>query len=167
MGTAQQLIDRLGLKPHPEGGYFRETYRSSEHIGQDALPRRYTGARSFGTALYYLLTAETFSAIHRVKTDEIWHFYCGDSVEMLQLSPDGSGFVTTLGSDIENGTQLQAVVPWGTWQGARLVQGGRYALLGMTVAPGFEFTDLQLGRRHELLHSHPSYKAMIIALTRE
>ncbi len=167
MGTAQELIERLHLSPHPEGGYYRETYRSSESVEQDALPSRYGGARSFGTAVYYLLTAETFSAIHRVKTDEVWHFYCGDSAELLQLLPDGSGFLTTLGSDVERGMQLQVVVPWGTWQGARLVQGGQYALLGTTVAPGFEFTDFQLGCRDELLHAYDaSFKDVIIALTR-
>ncbi|MGZ4905117.1 MAG: cupin domain-containing protein, partial [Halobacteriota archaeon] len=108
MGTAQQLIKRLCLRPHPEGGYYREIYRSSESIAQDALPSRYDGARSFCTAVYYLLTAETFSAIHRVKTDEVWHFYCGDPVELLQLLPDGSGFLATLGSDVEKGMQPQA-----------------------------------------------------------
>ncbi len=166
MGTAQQVIERLCLRPHPEGGYYRETYRSSESVAEDALPSRYEGTRSFGTAIYYLLTAETFSAIHRVKTDEIWHFYCGDSVELLQLLPDGSGFLTTLGSDVENGTHPQVVVPRGTWQGARLVKGGEYALLGTTVAPGFEFTDLQLGCRDELLRVYASFKGLIRALTK-
>ncbi len=167
MGTTQQLIERLCLRPHPEGGYYRETYRSSESIDKDALPSRYNGARSFGTAVYYLLTAETFSAIHRVKTDEVWHFYCGDPVEILQLLPDGSGSLTTLGSDVERGMQPQAVVLWGTWQGARLVQGGDYALLGTTVALRFEFTDFQLGCRDELLHAYAPFKDAIIALTRE
>ncbi|MGZ4918239.1 MAG: cupin domain-containing protein [Halobacteriota archaeon] len=130
------------------------------------MPRRYTGARSFGTAVYYFLTAETFSAIHRVITDEIWHFYCGDSVEMLQLSPDGSGFVTTLGSDIERnatpGCRSLGDMARGT---AR--PGWKIRFAGHDGRSRIEFTDFQLGRRHELLHSHPSYKAMIIALTRQ
>ncbi len=167
MRNAQTLIERLSLQPHPEGGYYRETYRSSERIEHDALPRRYNGARSFGTAVYYLLSAETFSAIHRVNTDEVWHFYCGDSVEILQLSPSGSGRLTTLGINIEGGMQPQVVVPRETWQGARLVEGGEYALLGTTLAPGFEFTDFQLGCRDELLSAYPSFKDAIVTLTRE
>ncbi len=167
MHKAQTLIERLSLRPHPEGGYYRETFRSSEHIERDALPCRYDGARSFGTAIYYLLTAETFSAIHRVKTDEVWHFYCGDSVEILQLSSSGSGLLTTLGISIERGMRPQVVVPRGTWQGARLVEGGEYALLGTTLAPGFEFTDFQLGCRDELLSAYPSFKDAIVTLTRE
>ncbi len=167
MNTAQQLIERLCLRPHPEGGYYRETYRSSESIEQGALPSRYNGARSFGTAVYYLLTAETFSAIHRVKSDEVWHFYCGDPVEILQLLPNGSGLLIRLGSDVEGGMQPQAVVPRGTWQGTRLVQGGEYALLGTTVAPGFDFADFRLGFRDELLHMYAPFKDVIIALTRE
>ncbi len=167
MNTAQQLIERLRLTPHPEGGYDRETYRSGERIAHNALPSRYNGARSFGTAVYYLLTADTFSAIHRVQTDEVWHFYYGDSVELLQLLPGGSGLLVTLGSDVEGGMQPQVLVPRGTWQGARLSEDGEYALLGTTVAPGFEFTDFQLGYRHELLRSHAQFTDMIVALTRE
>ncbi len=167
MDRVQRIIERLCLRPHPEGGYYRETYRSSESISQDVLPSRYRGARSFGTAIYYLLTAGIFSAIHRVKTDEIWHFYCGDPVEILQLLPDGSGLIVPLGSDIERGMQPQAVVPRGAWQGARLVDGGEYALLGTTVAPGFEFTDFELGCRDELMYTYAQFKNEIAALTRE
>ncbi len=166
MSTAQRLIERLHLRPHPEGGYYRETYRSSESVAQGALPGRYNGSRTFGTAVYYLLTAETCSAIHRVQTDEVWHFYCGDSVELLQLMPDGSGTLTTLGTDIERGMHPQAIVLQGIWQGARLAQGGKYALLGTTVAPGFEFTDFQLGYRNALLHAYAPFNDVIIALTR-
>lgn len=100
MLTAEQLIKLLGPEPHPEGGSYRETYRSDEIIGKGALPERYSRNRSCGTAIYYLLTPETFSAIHRIKTDEIYHFYLGDPVELVQLLPDGSGCVVTLGNDI-------------------------------------------------------------------
>ncbi len=104
MITAEQIKRRLNLKPHPEeGGYYRETYRSDEHIPANVLPDRYKGERSFATAIYYLLTPDTFSAMHRLPTDEIFHFYMGDPVEMLQLIPDGSGRVITLGSDIVKG----------------------------------------------------------------
>ncbi len=167
MDRAQRFIERLCLKPHPEGGYYRETYRSSESIDHDALPSRYGEARRVGTAIYYLLIAGVFSAIHRVKTDEIWHFYCGDPVEILQLLPDGSGRITTLGSGIEGGMQPQTIVPWGAWQGARLVSDGEYALLGTTVAPGFEFADFEPGCRNDLLRMYAPFKDQIIALTRE
>ena len=167
MFTAEKLIKLLGLKSHPEGGYYRETYRSDEIIGQGALPERYTGNRTYGTAIYYLLTLETFSAIHRIKTDEIYHFYLGDPVELVQLLPDGSGCVVTLGNDIAGGAQLQTVVSRGTWHGSRLAEGGKYALLGTTVAPGFEFADNEIGRRSDLMHAYPSFSDTIIALTRQ
>ena len=166
MLAAEKLIKLLGLKSHPEGGYYRETYRSDEIIGKEALPERYTGNRTYGTAIYYLLTLETFSAIHRIKTDEIYHFYLGDPVELVQLLPDGSGCVVTLGNDIAGGAQLQTVVSRGTWHGSRLAEGGKYALLGTTVAPGFEFADNEIGRRSDLIRSYPSFSDTITALTR-
>jgi predicted cupin superfamily sugar epimerase len=167
MPTADQIRISLNLKPHPEeGGYFIETYRSSETISQKALPSRYKGLRALGTAIYYLLTPETFSAMHRLQSDEIFHFYLGDPVEMLQLWPDGSGRVVILGSDILNGMQPQVVVPRGVWQGARLLNRGRFALLGATVSPGFEFADYESGRREELVKSYLKFREFIIALTK-
>jgi uncharacterized protein len=166
MMSADKLIKLLGLKPHPEGGYFRETYRSAEVIGRDALPKRYAGNRRYGTAIYYLLTREAFSAIHRIKTDEVYHFYLGDPVELVQLLPDGSGRVIMLGNDIASGAHVQTVVSHGTWQGARLAEGGKYALLGTTVSPGFEFADFEIADRTDLIRSYPSFRDSIIALTR-
>ena len=166
MVTADQLITLLDLKPHPEGGYYIETYRSSENISEEALPNRYKGRRCFGTAIYYLLTAQTLSAMHRLRSDEIFHFYSGDPVEMLQLSSDGSGRVAILGSDILNGMQPQVVVDRGVWQGARLLNGGKFALLGATVSPGFEFADYESGHRDELIKSYPQFRELIIALTK-
>lgn len=166
MITAEKLVKQLGLKPHPEGGYYRETYRSDETIGKGVLPERYTGNRRYATAIYYLLTRETFSAFHRIKTDEIYHFYLGDPVELVQLLPDGSGCVVTLGKDIAGGGYVQTVVSRGTWHGARLVEGGKYALLGTTVSPGFEFADFEIGDRNDLIRSYPSFSDTINALTR-
>jgi len=167
MLTADQIITLLNLKPHPEeGGYFVETYRSSETISEKALPSHYKGARPFGTAIYYLLTPETFSSIHRLQSDEIFHFYIGDPVEILQLWPDGSSRVLILGSDILNGMQPQVVVPRGVWQGAKLLKDGKFALLGTTVSPGFEFADYESGRRDELVKSYPKFRELIIALTK-
>lgn len=167
MPTADQIRTLLNLKPHPEeGGYFIETYRSSETILEKVLPSRYEGVRTFGTAIYYLLTPETFSAMHRLRSDEIFHFYLGDPVEMLQLWPDGSGRIVILGSDILDRMQPQVVVPRGVWQGARLLNGGKFALLGTTVSPGFEFADYESGRRDELVKSCPKFRDLITALTK-
>lgn len=166
MLTANQIITLFNLKPHPEeGGYFAETYRSSETLSEKALPFRYRGIRTFGTAIYYLLSPETFSAMHRLQSDEIFHFYLGDPVEMLQLRPDGSGKVITIGSDILNGMQPQVLVPRGVWQGARLIKSGKFALLGTTVSPGFELADYESGQREELANSHPRFRDLITALT--
>jgi hypothetical protein len=167
MPTADQIRTLLHLKPHPEeGGYFIETFRSSETISEKALPSRYKGRRSFGTAIYYLLSTETFSAMHRLRSDEIFHFYSGDPVEMLQLTPDGSGRVVILGSDVLNGMQPQVVIPRGVWQGARLLKNGKFALLGATVSPGFEFVDYESGLRDELIRSYPKFQDLITALTK-
>ena len=164
--TPQEIIARLNLTPLPgEGGWYRETYRSPERIAAGALPPRYGAARCFCTAIYYLLTPETVSAMHRVKSDEIFHFHLGDPVTMLQLHPDGTAAIVTLGTDIAAGQQLQAVVPAGTWQGAVLNEGGRFALMGCTVAPGYEFDDFELGRRSDLIGRFPQHAALIERLT--
>ncbi len=165
---AEQLIRQLGLKPHPsEGGYFVETYRSELRLPADVLPDAYDGPRRLSTAIYYLLTPDTHSAMHRVPGDEIFHFYLGDPVEMLQLHPDGRGEVVRLGPDPRAGFRLQHVVPAGVWQGARLRAGGRYALLGTTLAPGFEYQDFEAGDRDELCERFPRHAELITALTFE
>ncbi|HZP37191.1 MAG TPA: cupin domain-containing protein [Methylomirabilota bacterium] len=168
MPSVEALCALLGLVPHPvEGGFFRETYRSADLVPSDALPARYRGPRAAATAIYYLLTPDTVSAMHRLATDEIFHFYLGDPVEMLQLRPDGSHRVAILGPDLDAGQRPQIVVPRGVWQGARLVPGGRFALLGTTVAPGFDYADYETGERAALLAGHPHARDLIIALTPE
>jgi len=164
---AEIIIELLGLKPHPEGGYYRETYRSDEKIPRSALPSRYAGDRNAGTAIYYMLTPETFSAMHRIKTDEIFHFYLGDPVTMLQLHPDGRGETITLGGDIEAGHCLQCVVPKNVWQGMCLDQDGKFTLMGTTVAPGFDFDDFEIGNRDELIKKYPEHKKLINRLTKQ
>ena len=157
----------MGLSPHPaEGGYFVETYRSDEHFEGTALPGRYNGARAHGTSIYYLLAPDSFSAMHRLQSDEVFHFYLGDPVEMLHLWPNGSVTVPTLGNDIVGGMRPQIVVPRGVWQGARLRAGGAFALMGTTVAPGFDFADFEHGQREDLLKNYPDHEAMTTALTR-
>ena len=164
--NAKQLIAKLKLKPlEIEGGYFFETFRSGEKISKDCLPERYAADRCFSTAIYYLLTPDTKSKMHRIFSDEIFHFYLGDPVQMLQLKPNGSSNIFYLGKDIMGGQRLQVVVPAGVWQGCQLVEGGEYALMGTTVAPGFEFEDYEHGSREELAGLFPQYKGIIDELT--
>jgi uncharacterized protein len=167
MITADKIISLLNLKPHPmEGGYFAETYRSGEILSGESLPGRYSSQRSMSTAIYYLLTPETFSEMHMLRSDEIFHYYLGDPVEMLRLYPDGSGGRIVMGTGILGGHRLQEIVPAGVWQGTRLVDGGRFALLGTTVSPGFSLDDYQSGARDELIRMYPAFNKMIMKLTR-
>lgn len=167
MATAAELIVALDLKPLPtEGGYYRETYRCADLLPAAVLPR-HGRDKSAGTAMYYLLTPETFSALHRLPTDEVFHFYAGDPVQMLQLLPDGSGRVVTLGSDVVAGQAPQVVVPRSVWQGSFLTPGGTFALMGTTMAPGFDFTDYEGGDRDKLSAQYPTFADLICRLTQE
>jgi predicted cupin superfamily sugar epimerase len=166
MLSAQQIIDCLELVPLTiEGGYYRETYRSTLSILERALSHEYDGPRNASTAIYYLLTPETSSAIHRVKSDEVFHFYAGDPVEMLQLLPNGTGRTVIIHNDLAADHEPQLVVPAGIWQGCRLKLGGQWALMGCTVAPGFDYADFELGKRAELLAQYPEHETLITALT--
>ena len=159
--TAAELKALLKLEPHPiEGGHFRRTYTSSVRID---LAR---GARPAGTAIYYLLEPGTFSEMHVLSSDEIFHFYLGDPVEMLQLYPDGRSARFILGPDLAEGQHVQLVVPAGVWQGTRLLDDGKVALLGCTVTPGFDFADYRSGSYDELSAKWPAQAARIRALTR-
>jgi uncharacterized protein len=164
--NAETIIRQLGLQPHPEGGFYRETYRSGEAIAAAALSPRYGKDRSVSTAIYYLLTPDSFSSLHRLQSDEVFHFHLGDPVTMLRLHDDGRGETIALGQDIMAGQQLQVVAPRGVWQGMFLNDGGRFALLGATVAPGFDFADFEQGTRDALVREYPKYAAMIERLTR-
>ncbi|TAL32447.1 MAG: cupin domain-containing protein [Spirochaetes bacterium] len=165
MITVEQIISLLKLKPHPEGGFFSETYRSGESIPGASLPSRYSGERAHSTAIYYLLAGENRSAMHRVRSDEIFHHYLGDPVEMLHLFPDGSGRIVILGPDLPGGMAPQVLIPHDSWQGARLVPGGAFALMGATVSPGFDFSDFELGERGALTARYPEFRDLITALT--
>jgi len=163
--TADEVIAALKLQPHPvEGGFFRETYRSTGTLPAAVLPHN-AGPRSIGTAIYYLLTPQTVSAMHRLPTDEIFHFYLGDPVQMLQLWPDGSSRTLILGAGIADGQIPQTVVPGGVWQGSALLPGGAFALLGATMAPGFDYADYVSGVRAELTRIWPDRAELIQKLT--
>lgn len=156
MLSAEYIIDYFGMKPLPEeGGYYVETYRAEEKIASQHLPSRYTGPRNFSTAILYLLTPDTCSRLHKVKSDEIFHFYLGDPVRMIQLYPDGGSKIIEIGPDITKGQNPQVIVPRGTWQGTQLKKNGKFALLGCTVAPGFEFADYSSVDKEKLLTLYP------------
>jgi len=156
----REIVTLLGLEPHPaEGGYYRETYRSDARFRPGPA---FPGERSVSTAIYYLLTAETYSAMHRLPGDEIFHHYLGGAVEMLLLMPDGTSEVVRLSSDLAIG-QPQRIVRGGVWQGSRLVAGAEFALLGTTMAPGFEFADYVTGTK-ELVERYPGRETMIRSL---
>jgi len=166
--TLEYLKEHLDLRPLPaEGGYYSETYRSRIKLAQSALPSHYTSERSLATAIFYLLTSDTFSAMHLLPADEIYHFYAGDPVEMLQLHPDGTGDTFILGQRLDEGMRLQLCVPAFSWQGSRLVAGGKWALMGTPMAPGFEFEDFRPARRDALASQYPQFQQMISELTRE
>jgi len=159
--TAEEIKDLLKLEPHRlEGGWFRRTYTSNETI---QVPH---GMRTCGSAIYYLLEPGTFSEMHVLESDEIFHFYLGDPVEMLQLFPDRGSAVLTLGRDLMAGDQLQVVVPAGVWQGTRLIGSGKVALLGCTVTPGFNYSDYRSGKFADLGAKWPEQAQRIRALTR-
>jgi predicted cupin superfamily sugar epimerase len=167
--TAEDVKKLLGLAPHPrEGGWYVRTYEAAETVAAAAFEDgRYPSRRRTGTAIYYLLEPDSFSEMHRLRSDEIFHFYAGDAVEVLQLRPDGSGGTVVIGNDLAAGQRPQVVVERNIWQGSRLVTGGKWALLGCTVSPGFEFEDYDAGDRAQLSAGWPKFAGMIAALTRD
>lgn len=149
--SAKEMMQRLDLKPLPaEGGFYRETYRST-----------------VSTAIYYLVTPDNFSVFHRIKSDEVFHFYAGDPVEMIQLEEKGTITRIILGTNILSGNIPQVVVPKGVWQALKLQTGGKWALMGTTVAPAFEFKDFELGERRKMLSEFPKHRESILKFTRE
>ena len=165
--TADEVKQLLQLSPlEPEGGFFRETYRSRWHVSEEYLPEGTHGSRSIATAIYFLITPDTFSALHRMPGTEIFHFYLGDPVIMLQLQRDGSTQRITLGHDLAGGQQPQVVVRGGVWQGSRLAAGGKWALMGTTMSPGFDYADFHIGDRQQLSAQYPKVAEMIRQYTR-
>jgi len=165
--TAEDIVRLLNLQPHPEGGFYRETYRCEEIIPNESLPDRYAGHRVYSTCIYYLLGSDDFSLMHRIKSDECFHFYMGDPVDMLLLHPNGTGECLTLGSNLEQGMHSQVIVKKGVWQGLKLKEGGSFALMGTTVAPGFDFADFETGDGKTLESQYPLYASQIKQLTRK
>lgn len=167
--TAKEVIEKLGLAPLAfEGGFFKQTYKSKAsgipaiHFGIESASERKSS-----TAIYYLVTPESFSALHRVKSDEMFHFYCGDAVEMVQIDQEGKLSNFVLGSNIFEGQQPQVLVSKNVWQGLRLSKSGAWALMGTTVSPGYEDEDFELGIRSKLLSAYPQHYSVVEAYTRE
>lgn len=158
-------INHLGLQPHPEGGYFSETYRSAETLAAGALPSRFSGTRSLGTAIYFLLENGQTSAFHRIQADEIWHFYAGNPLHVAVIDAWGHLQTLRLGPDAQAGEAFQAVVPAGHWFGSYLPDSEGYALVGCTVAPGFDFADFELATQDQLLALFPQHHKIIGRLT--
>lgn len=154
-----QIIQKLRLAPLPgEGGYYRETYKSPETIDGLCLPEAYTDAHALGTCIYYLITPESFSQLHKLPTEEIWHFYLGDAAEQIQISPQGEMNKIRLGNDLQSGCVPQVIVPRNTWQATKLLDGGKFALFGTTMSPGFAFADYIPGHKIQLQEAYPAIK---------
>ena len=164
---ASYWIRRLRLEPHPEGGYFRQTYRSALTITREALPAGFGGARSASTAIYFVLEGKNFSAFHRLRSDEMWHFYIGAQVSVHVIEPSGRSSSILLGNDLEAGEVLQAVVPAGCWFASHMADWKSFAVVGCTVAPGFDFEDFEMGERAELVRLYPQHRELVQRLTRE
>jgi predicted cupin superfamily sugar epimerase len=156
MEEARYWIDRLHLEPHPEGGHYRQTYRSPFTLPRSSLPG-YAGDRAASTAIYFLLAGNQFSAFHRLRSDEVWHFYAGSALIVHVIEPDGNYRQLFVGNNPEQDEVFQAVVPAGCWFGSSLRQPNTYALVGCTVAPGFDFADFEMARREKLAAQFPQY----------
>ena len=165
--TGQDWIEKLNLEKHPEGGYYRETYRCSDLINQDQSLSRYPSQRNVSTAIYYLLMNQEFSAFHQLKSDEIFHFYSGSPLEVHLISDRGQYSCLKLGNNLVENENPQLVIPHGYWFGSRVSEPNSYSLIGCTVAPGFNFADFILGKRQELLNLYPEHQQIITDLTFE
>jgi predicted cupin superfamily sugar epimerase len=164
--TAGALISFYGLQPHPEGGYYKESYRAEEVIPGNNLPGRFDGDRSYATAIYFLLQENDFSAFHRINSDELWHFYSGIALNIYVIDPNGKPEVIRLGSNMENGEMFQAVVPAGCWFASEPAAKEGFSFVGCTVAPGFDFRDFELADRNDLTKAFPQHASLINRLCR-
>ena len=159
-----EIVTRYQLAPHPEGGFYAETYRSTEFIHSENLPG-FSGSRAYSTAILYLMRAEDKSCLHRIKQDEVWHFYLGGPMRLVMISPAGEFSEVSLGQNIAAGQYVQYCVPRGCWFGACPLPGSPYTFVGCTVAPAFDFEDFELGKREQLLAQYPAFKEIINQFT--
>lgn len=167
MNSIDKIIKELDLKPHPEGGYFKETYRSVGEINIDSLDAKYNGSRNYSTCIYFLLTSDKFSSFHRIKQDEIWHFYDGSPIRLHIISEAGEYSYHLIGRDFSKGEVPQFIVPGGCWFAAEVINKNDYSLVGCTVSPGFSFEDFELKNRKELVSLYPNLEEVISRLTHQ
>lgn len=163
---AKDIIAHYQMQPHPEGGYYKETYRATETIGHNTLPQRFGGERHFSTAIYFLLEQGNFSAFHRIKSDECWHFYTGGTLLIYVIDKKANLKIITLGNDVLKGETFQYVVPAGCWFASVPAPGTTFSFVGCTVAPGFDFDDFELAERNKLIEEYPQHAGVIEKLTR-
>jgi predicted cupin superfamily sugar epimerase len=164
--SAVDYVEQLQLQPHPEGGYYSRTYQSHEQIPAAVLPARFGADRVMSTAIYFLLEGTDYSAFHRIKSDELWHFYAGGGLHIYVIHPDGKGEILLLGSDMRQGYRFQQLVKAGCWFASKPENETSFSLVGCTVAPGFDFADFEMAKREELLNLYPQYEPWIQQLCR-
>ncbi len=163
--TAKQIINKFNLTQHPEGGYFKETYRSKGIIENKSLGSNFIGDRNYSTSIYFLLTSENFSAFHKINQDETWHFYLGTTLKLHMISPEGDYSFVLIGNDVIQNEVPQFVVPAQYWFAAEIIQQNSFAFTGCTVAPGFDFNDFVLPKRKALIELFPQHREIISRLT--
>ncbi len=164
--VVNQIIEKLKLAEHPEGGYYKEVYRSEMLISNKELGKSFNGDRNVSTSIYFLLTSDTFSAFHKIKQDELWHFYKGTAIEIHIIHLDGKYERKIVGTDLLNHEVPQVVIPANTWFAAKVIQDDSYGLVGCTVAPGFDFRDFELANTLDLRAAFPEYSELIQKFTR-
>lgn len=164
--SAGYWINKLQLTRHIEGGSYIRTYCSPLTIPGQQLPPGFKGSRPASTAIYFLLEKDQFSAMHRIASDEIWHFYYGDPLVVYEIATNGSLTEHLLGNNPENNECFQCIVKAGSWFGSKTKEGGDYSLVGCTVSPGFDFDDFEMGQRDSLLQLYPQHTALVHMLTR-
>jgi hypothetical protein len=165
--TAKDLINRFQMLPHPEGGWYKENYRSAEKISANDLPERFSGSRSISTAIYFLMEQGNFSAFHKIKSDECWHFYGGQTLMIYIINSFGVLEIIKLGNNINNEECFQFVVPANCWFASRPANESQYSFVGCTVAPGFDFNDFELAKATELIELYPNHTDIIKSLCRQ
>lgn len=165
MNNSSYWKEKLNMNVHPEGGFFKETYRSDESVHSKHLPERFTGDRNFSTSIYYLLENDQYSRLHRIKSDEMWHFYDGSGLNIFEIDANGNAAVHKLGLNIEEGQSPQVLIKAGNWFGAKVNRPESFCLAGCTVSPGFDFEDFELGERNFLLEKFPQHIKIIEQLT--
>jgi predicted cupin superfamily sugar epimerase len=165
--TAAKLVQQFSMLPHPEGGFYKETYRCAEIIPQQALARKFSGSRNISTAIYFLLEQGNFSGFHKIKSDECWHFYAGEVLYIYVIHINGHFETIKLGNDIAQSQTFQYVVPAGCWFASEPAPNTSFSFVGCTVAPGFDFLDFELAKADELVKVYPQYKDIIKRLCRQ